>query len=174
MPSAFTKRITRRVRSSPTTNLLAKKEKTPPYTKPNPSGLPTRATSSPTREAFKPSSGSSSAKPRKDHSEVDCWTSGKKEHYSGDCPSNTKRKSLLSKNKPFRSLLAKQAFESWILTISPSVTIAWCMVAEGIIVMQTTEKFMKPFQMSWLCLMKIRTYSRVCSTLRQTLRLQPS
>jgi hypothetical protein len=92
---------------SPTTNLLAKKEKTPPYTKPNPSGPPTRATSGPTLEAFKPSPGSSSAKPRKEPSEVDC---GKKGQYSGDCPSNTKRKSLHSKNKPFRSLLAKQAF----------------------------------------------------------------
>jgi hypothetical protein len=97
--------------SSPTTNLLAKKEKTPHYTKPNPTGPPTRATSGPIREAFKPGPGSSSAnKPRKDPSEVDCWTCGKKGHYSGDCPSNTKRKSLLSKNKPFRSLLAKQAF----------------------------------------------------------------
>ncbi len=55
-------------------------------------------------------SGSSSAKPIKDPSEVDCWTCGKKGHYSGDCPSSTKRKFLLSKNKPFRSLLAKQAF----------------------------------------------------------------
>jgi hypothetical protein len=42
------------------------------------------------------------------------------------------------------------------------------MVAEGIIVMRTTENFMKPFQMSWLCFTKIRTYSRVCSTLRTT------
>jgi hypothetical protein len=96
--------------SSPTTNLMAKKEKTPLYTKPNPSGPPTRAASGPTREAFKPSLGSSSANPKKDPSEVDCWTCGKKGHYSGDCPSHTKRKSLLSKNKPFRSLLAKQAF----------------------------------------------------------------
>jgi hypothetical protein len=96
--------------SSPTANLLAKKEKSPPYTKPNPPGPPTRASSGSTRKAFKASSRSSSAKPRKDPSEVDCWTCGKKGHYSGDCPSNTKRKSLLSKNKPFRSLLAKQAF----------------------------------------------------------------
>jgi hypothetical protein len=44
--------------SSPTTNLLAKKERrTPPYTKPSPSGPPTRAASGPTREAFKPSKG---------------------------------------------------------------------------------------------------------------------
>jgi hypothetical protein len=46
-----------------------------------------------------------------------CYYQGKRKlvplhacYYSGDCPSNTKRKSLLSKNKPFRSLLAKQAF----------------------------------------------------------------
>jgi hypothetical protein len=45
--------------SSPTTNLLAKKEKNPPYTKPNPSGLPTGSTSGSTREAFRASSGSS-------------------------------------------------------------------------------------------------------------------
>jgi hypothetical protein len=43
----------------------------------------------------------SSAKPRKDPSEIDCWTCGQRGHYSGDCPSNTKRESLLSRNKPF-------------------------------------------------------------------------
>jgi hypothetical protein len=97
--------------SSPTTSLLAKKEKTPSnHSRPNPSGPPTKATSGPTRVAFKPTPGSSSATPRKDPSEVECCTCGKKGHYSDDCPSNTKRKSLLSKNKPFRSLLAKQAF----------------------------------------------------------------
>jgi hypothetical protein len=95
---------------SPTTSLLANKERSPPYTKPTLSGPPTGKTSGPTREAFKSSSGSSSAKPRKDPSEVDCCTCGKNGHYSGDCPSNTKRKSLLSRNKPFRSLLAKQTF----------------------------------------------------------------
>ncbi len=119
--------------SSPTTNLLAKKEKTPPYPKPNPSIPANKATSGPTRVTFKPTSGSSSAKPRNDPSEIDCWTCGKKGHYSGDCPSNTKRKSLLSKNRPFRSLLAKQAFTPaqtqaairiMDTTISPSVTIA--------------------------------------------------
>jgi hypothetical protein len=96
--------------SSPTTSLLAGKEKAPHHAKPKPSG-PTllKATGAP-RLAFSPSSGSSSAKPRKDPSKVDCWTCGQKGHYSGDCPSNSKRKSLLSKNKPFRSLLAKQAF----------------------------------------------------------------
>ena len=96
--------------SSPTTNLLAKKEKTHAHSRPNPSGLLNKATSGSTRVAFKPTAGSSSATPRKDPSEVECWTCGKKGHYSGDCPSGTKRKSLLAKNKPFRSLLAKQAF----------------------------------------------------------------
>ena len=42
--------------SSPTTNLLAKKEKTPTHSKPNPSGPPSKATSGPTRVAFKPTS----------------------------------------------------------------------------------------------------------------------
>jgi hypothetical protein len=96
--------------SSPTTNLLASKEKTTPHSKPKvvsfSSGKPTGTP----RDAVKPSPGLPSAKARKDPSEVDCWTCGQKGHYSGDCPSNTKRKSLLSKNKPFRSLLAKQAF----------------------------------------------------------------
>ncbi len=32
-------------------------------------------------------------------------------------------------------------------TISPSVTIAWCMGAEDIIVTRMIVKFMKPFQM---------------------------
>jgi hypothetical protein len=96
--------------SSPTTSLLAKKEKIPPYTMPNLTGPPTGKTSCSTREASKTSSRFSSAKPRKDPSEVDCWTCGKKRHCSSDCPSNTKRKPLLSRNKPFRSLLAKQAF----------------------------------------------------------------
>jgi hypothetical protein len=110
MPSAFTKRIMRRV---PLLRPIYWPRKRRPLLIPNrtpPSGPPNRATSGPTREAFKPASGSSSAKPRKNPSEVGCWTCGKKGHYSGDCPSNTKRKSLLSKNKPFRSLLAKQAF----------------------------------------------------------------
>jgi hypothetical protein len=95
--------------SSPMTSLLAKKENTPAHSRPNPSGPLSKATSGPIRAAFKPTAGSSSAKPRKDPSEVDCWTCGKRGDYSGDCPSSTKRKSLLSKNKPFRSLLAKQA-----------------------------------------------------------------
>jgi hypothetical protein len=96
--------------SSPTTSLLAGKEKAPHHAKPKPSGsTPIKATATP-RPALSSSVGSSSAKPRKDPKEVDCWTCGQKGHYSGDCPSNSKRKSLLSKNKPFRSLLAKQAF----------------------------------------------------------------
>jgi hypothetical protein len=40
------------------------------------------------------------------------------------------------------------------------------MVAEGIIVMRTTEKFMKPF------FIKIRPYSRVCATPRQLGRVK--
>jgi hypothetical protein len=95
---------------SPTTNLLASKEKTPSHSKPKAVNSSKGKTASATRDSSKPSPGSSSAKPRKDPSEVDCWTCGQKGHYSGDCPSYTKRKSLLSKNKPFRSLLAKQAF----------------------------------------------------------------
>ncbi len=42
-----------------------------------------------TRDTFKHSSESSSAKPRKDPSEFDCWTCGQKGHYSGDCPEIT-------------------------------------------------------------------------------------
>ncbi len=38
--------------------------------------------------------------------------------------------------------------------------------------MPTTERFMKPFQMSWLCFVKTQNYSRVCSTPRQILLLQ--
>jgi hypothetical protein len=61
-------------RSSPTTILLAGKEKAPHHAKPKPSGpTPLKPTGVP-RVAFSPSSGSSSAKPRKDTSEVDCWT----------------------------------------------------------------------------------------------------
>jgi hypothetical protein len=121
--------------SSPTTSLLAGKEKAPHHAKPKPSGsTPIKATGTP-RPALSSSVGSSSAKPRKDPNEVDCWTCGQKGHYSGDCPSNSKRKSLLSKNKPFRSLLAKRRrlsrppkhklrYESWKRTISPFVTTA--------------------------------------------------
>ncbi len=95
---------------SPTTNLLASKEKTPSHSKPKAVNFFNGKNASATRDSVKSSPGSSSAKPRKDPSEVDCWTRGQKGHYSEDCPSNTKRKSLLSKNKPFRSLLAKLAF----------------------------------------------------------------
>jgi hypothetical protein len=67
--------------SSPTTSLLAGKEKAPHHAKPKPSGpTPLKATGAP-RQAFPLSSGSSSAKPRKDPSEVDCWTCGQKGHY---------------------------------------------------------------------------------------------
>ena len=95
---------------SPATNLLASRQKAPSHPKAKAATPSNGKTAIATRDSFKPSPGSSSVKPRKDPSEVDCWTCGQKGHYSGDCPSNTKRKSLLSKNKPFRSLLAKQAF----------------------------------------------------------------
>ena len=96
--------------ASPTTNLMAKKEKTSFHSKTHTSNASNVKTATTTREPIKSSSGSFSAKPRNDPSEVECWTCGKKGHYSGDCPSNTRRKTLLTKNKPFRSLLAKQAF----------------------------------------------------------------
>jgi hypothetical protein len=95
---------------SPTANFLANKEKASFNSKTKTLNASNVKVASATREPLKSSSGFSSTKPRKDPSEVDCWTCGQKGHYSGDCPSSTKRKSLLSKNKPFRSLLAKQAF----------------------------------------------------------------
>ena len=94
----------------PTTNFLANKEKPSSNSKTQASNSSNGKTSDLRRDTLKASPGSSSTLPRKDLSEVDCYTCGKKGHYSRDCPSNTKRKSLLSKNKPFRSLLAKQAF----------------------------------------------------------------
>ena len=94
----------------PTTNFLANKEKPSSNSKTQASNGSNGKTSDFRRDTLKASPGSSSTLPRKDLSEVDCYTCGKKGHYSRDCPSNTKRKSLLSKNKPFRSLLAKQAF----------------------------------------------------------------
>ena len=94
----------------PTTNFLANKEKPSSNSKTQASNGSNGKTSDLRRDTLKASPGSSSTLPRKDLSEVDCYTCGKKGHYSRDCPSNTKRKSLLSKNKPFRSLLAKQAF----------------------------------------------------------------
>jgi hypothetical protein len=89
---------------------MAKKEKTAFNSKTHTLNASNGKTTTATREPIKPSSGSFLAKPRKDPSEVDCWTCGKKGHYSGDFPGNTRRKTLLAKNKPFRSLLAKQAF----------------------------------------------------------------
>ena len=82
--------------ASPTTNLMAKKEKTAFNSKTHTLNASNEKTATTTREPIKPSSGSFSAKPRKDPSEVDCWTCGKKGHYSGNCSSNTRRKTLLS------------------------------------------------------------------------------
>ncbi len=170
---------------SPMTSLLAKKEKTPAHSKPNPSGPPYKATSSPTREAFKPTSRSSALwqsqerilvrltaglAERKDTILVIALAAPKENLFF--LKTNHFDHSWLSKLS--RLLKHKPQFESWTLTISPSVTIASCMVAEGTIVMRKTVKFMKPFQMSWRYFMKIRTYSSVCSTPPRTLRLQPS
>jgi hypothetical protein len=43
-----------------------------------------------TPKFIKFSQGSSSATPKKDPNEIDCWTCAQKGHYSSDCPSNTK------------------------------------------------------------------------------------
>jgi hypothetical protein len=43
-----------------------------------------------TPKFIKFSQGSSSATPKKDPNEIDCWTCGLKGHYSSNCPSNTK------------------------------------------------------------------------------------
>jgi hypothetical protein len=118
--------------------------------------------------------------------QVDCWTCGQKGHYSGDCPSNTKRKSLLSENKPFRSLLAKQAFtpaqtqaairimDTYNQSVCHNCLTHGCRGHNCNACLLTTVKFMRPYPVLWLCFMKIRSYSRVCSMLRQIALLQPS
>ncbi len=80
--------------SPPTTSLLTKKANPPPRTKfaGSTSVKPAASTSRQTSKFIKFSQGSSSATPKKDPSEIDCWTCGQKGHYSSDCPSNTKSK----------------------------------------------------------------------------------
>ena len=78
---------------SPTTSLLAKKTNPPPRTKfAGSTSVKPASTSRRTSKFIKFSQGSSSATPKKDPSEIDCWTCGQKGHYSSDCPSNTKSK----------------------------------------------------------------------------------
>jgi hypothetical protein len=79
--------------ASPTTSLLAKKTNPPPRTKfAGSTSVKPASTSRRTSKFIKFSQGSSSATPKKDPSEIDCWTCGQKGHYSSDCPSNTKSK----------------------------------------------------------------------------------
>ena len=78
---------------SPTTSLLAKKTKPPSRKKfAGSTSVKLANTSRQALKFIKSSQGSSSATPRKDPSEIKCWTCGQKGHYSSDCPSNTKSK----------------------------------------------------------------------------------
>ena len=79
--------------ASPTTSLLVQKTNPPPRTKfAGSTSVKLASTSRRTSKFIKFSQGSSSATPKKDPSEIDCWTCGQKGHYSSDCPSNTKSK----------------------------------------------------------------------------------
>ena len=79
--------------ASPMTSLLAKKANPSSRTKFAGSTSVKPASNSRRASRFiKFSQGSSSATPKKDPSEIDCWTCGQKGHYSSDCPSNTKSK----------------------------------------------------------------------------------
>ena len=79
--------------ASPTTSVLAKETNPPPRTKfAGSTSVKPASTSRRTTKFIKFSQGSPSTVPKKDPSEIDCWTCGQKGHYSSDCPSNTKSK----------------------------------------------------------------------------------
>jgi hypothetical protein len=114
---------------SPTTNLLAKKEKTPPYTKTTPAGPPNRATAkhpNPHRDPLRQSQERILVRltvglaERKDTILVIALAAPKESRFF--LKINHFDHSWLSKLS--RLLRHKPRFESYTLTISPSVTIA--------------------------------------------------